>query len=116
MTSDELIEILRGIAEPRFTKHVNLLTAAIASAGSTIGDPARSIPSNELLDIYRDRRDGAQTRGRPTEGLDALVELFIGSQAETWRIFTVSAAGTDGGVFVSSSGRAGCFARQAGDS
>ena len=115
MTSDELMETLRGIKDPRFTEHVRVLTTAIASGGAKIGDPARSIPSHELLDIYRGRRDGAQSRGKPTGGLDALVELFAASQGETWRIVTVSGAGADGGVFVSSSGKAGCFARQAGD-
>jgi hypothetical protein len=114
--ADELIEILRGIKEPRFTEHVRVLTKAVASMDAKIGDPTRSIPSHELLDIYRGRRDGAQSRGRPTEGLDALVELFGANQGETWRIFTVSGAGADGGVFLSDSGRAGCFARPAEDS
>ncbi len=115
MTNDDLKAILQRIQEPRFANHVDMLSAALASTDAKVGESARSIRSDELLNIYRTRRDGARAQARSTAALDALVELFGSEPAETWRIFPVSGQDIDGGVFLSDSGRAGCFARTTRD-
>lgn len=116
MTSSELEETLRGIDDPRFVEHVRMLLGALGANDAKISYGGRLVPGRELVDIYRGRRDGAQSRGRPTEALEALVDLFSTNSREAWRICGVGGAGIDGALFVSNSGRVGCFARKREDS
>jgi hypothetical protein len=113
MTVDDLLKTIAGITDFRLAQHVELVSRALVAPTASLQGGNRAIPAGELLDIYRVRRDlaVAGTIGADPEALRALVELFEAAPTETWRIFPVDGAGVGGGVFVSSGGRCGCYAR-----
>lgn len=110
MSCDELLSVLGGLTDPRFSEAVATLVPSVRGGLVRISVSPRLVPGADLLMTYRARRDRCDERGVRIAGLNQLVETLSSRPETRWKIIAISGTVLTAAVFIAETGEAAaCF-------